>query len=134
MLLLLFSRNDGTVIVPPEAPAIPVGGSGYPAPHGLMWKKKRFDQKVGDWVNDAARAYRELTEANPETQKKAAKIVRPFIKPKVKYALVPKPESVDWAALRRDLNRANALLALWAQQKADEEIRKEEELFMMMVA
>lgn len=132
MLLLLFSRNDGTVPVPITA-SIPMGGSGYPAPHGLMWKRKRFDQKVGDWVEEAAQTYRELTKDKPAVRTRAAKIVRPFVVEKTKFALVPKPETVDWAALMGDVAAANALLALYEKQKI-EPLLDEEEQFLMMVA
>lgn len=127
-----FYQNSNVLTFGTRTVGIPMGGSGYPAPHGLMWKRKRFNQKVDDWVDEAAQTYRDLTTAKPEVQKKAAKIVRPFVKPSVKYSLVPKPETVDWPALINDVRGAKALLALWEQQQA--QLDEEEELFMTMVA
>lgn len=99
----------------PVGPVIPPGGSGYPAPHGLMWKRKTFRQKVDQWVEqDFKDLYEELTES--KAKKAAVKVVKQFAKPEARAT--PKPAQVDWERLRQDKEAIRKLIALYEQQIA----------------
>lgn len=99
----------------PVGPAIPPGGSGYPAPHGLMWRKKTFRQKVDEWIEDDFKElYEELTETT--AKKAAAKVVKPFAVKEAKAT--PKPAQVDWERVRQDKEAIRKLIALYERQIA----------------
>lgn len=98
----------------PIEPVIPPGGSGYPAPHGLMWKRKTFRQKVDDWIEEDFRELYEVVSESP-AKKQAAKVVKPYVESKVK---APKAAQVDWERLKQDRKAIQALIALYEQQIA----------------
>lgn len=127
----IFNRsifNDEIFNTAEEVAAFPVGGSGYPAPHG-SWKRKRLGQHVSEWIDEL---YAELTE--PEVPKavtaKAVAIVKPYVGAGAKA--VPQPQVIDWKALERDAEKVSALLALWTDEMERQAILDDDDEIVML--
>ncbi len=122
------------VIPPPQNNILP-GGSGYPV-YGKQRIRKRFDQKLKEWIDEwfgPKEAYAELVRPDvpKPVQREAAKLVKGFAD---SADAIPPAEAVDWAALVEQSKKVHALLGLYEERvRQGWEDDDEEAVLAMMI-
>lgn len=122
----------------PPVETIPMGGSGWPVAYHQGKRKKltlkdQPDKHIRSILDKVvSEYYGEIVDSDvPKSVKAdAARIVKPFAKGS---AAVPMEAQVDWAALNRDADAVNAILAIWNEEIANQEIDEDDDDMMMMI-
>lgn len=102
---------DGWAKCPQLYAPQPFGGGGF---HKAKPPKKKRHKHIDRILSDIPDIYASLTKT--DKRKVAGEIVQPYAATDAK---VPRPPSVDWAALESDAQKVSALYALWNQHQID---------------
>lgn len=136
MLLLWHPRVSGVI---PPAPTVVTGGAGHP----INWQGKRRRATLADKPNEhlrqildrvVAEYYAEIVESDLPTaiKQEAAAAVRPFAERKARHQAIPQALNVDWARLQHDAGAVGAILRIWHDEIAQEDIDDDETILLLM--